>query len=350
MGGCAHSKPMNFSLFFFAAENQQDSAKKYDLLLEGAKFADENGFSGIWIPERHFNSFGGRFPNPSVAAAAVAAVTKNIKIRAGSVVLPLQDPVRVAEEWSMVDHLSSGRVEVGVASGWAPNDFIFFPENYKNRQDVMWENLEIVKGLWRGNPCIRKNGNGEDFQVSIFPRPLQESLPIWVAAAGSEETFRRAGAAGAGLVTNSIFQSLDKLRHNIAVYYDAWEGAGLDPDEASVAYMVHTFVGDNLKFVKNTVRQPLIDYVSYYTDLLAPTQSSLNIDKASNFLSEMVFQRFFKKTGLFGSPEGCAGKVQLLKEIGITEVSCLIDFGVASATVISNLHKILELKNIVSRK
>src|SRR5690606_7202103 len=119
---------MDFSLFYFAAEEAKVGAAKYRLLLEGTKYADNHGFAGIWIPERHFHSFGDQFPNPSVAAAAIAATTKNIRIRSGSVVLPLHDPIRVAEEWSMVDNLSDGRVELSLASGWHPNDFVFFPQ------------------------------------------------------------------------------------------------------------------------------------------------------------------------------------------------------------------------------
>src|SRR5437667_11324855 len=98
---------MDFSLLYFASDEGQDVGNRYRLLLEGAKFADQHGFDAVWTPERHFHAFGGLYPNPSVTSAAVAAVTGRIKIRAGSVVLPLQNPIRVAEEWSVVDNLSS---------------------------------------------------------------------------------------------------------------------------------------------------------------------------------------------------------------------------------------------------
>ena len=82
------------------------------------KFADEHGFHAIWLPERHFNQFGGLFPNPSVIGAALAMVTRNIQIRSGSIVAPLHHPVRIAEEWAVVDQLSGGRVGLSFASGW----------------------------------------------------------------------------------------------------------------------------------------------------------------------------------------------------------------------------------------
>ena len=84
---------MEVSLFFFADEASPVGRNgRYDLLLDCARFADDHGFSAIWTPERHFHRFGGLYPNPAVTGAAIAAVTSRIAIRAGSVVLPLNDP------------------------------------------------------------------------------------------------------------------------------------------------------------------------------------------------------------------------------------------------------------------
>ena len=104
------ARALDFSLFYFASDESAAGTHKYRLLLEGAKFADQNGFSAVWTPERHFHAFGGLYPNPSVTSAAIAAITRSIQIRAGSVVLPLHNPARVAEEWAVVDNLSNGRV------------------------------------------------------------------------------------------------------------------------------------------------------------------------------------------------------------------------------------------------
>src|SRR5712692_3504600 len=111
------TKHMDFSLFYFASADGGESADKYRLLIEGAKFADTHGFAAVWTPERHFHEFGGLYPNPAVTGAALAMITKNIRIRAGSVVSPLHQTIRIAEEWAMVDNLSGGRVDVSFATG-----------------------------------------------------------------------------------------------------------------------------------------------------------------------------------------------------------------------------------------
>src|SRR5947208_4886832 len=144
-------RPLDFSLFYFSADQGEDPTNKYRLLLEGARFADRHGFAAVWTPERHFHRFGGLYPNPSVTAAAIAAITEHVRIRAGSVVLPLHHPARVAEEWAVVDNLSHGRVGISFASGWQPDDFVVAPANYAERKELMYRQIETVRQLWRGD-------------------------------------------------------------------------------------------------------------------------------------------------------------------------------------------------------
>ena len=101
-------KGIGFGLIFFASSEAPHDKDKYRLVMESAKIADRYGFSSIWIPERHFTKDGWLYPNPAVLQAAIARETRQIRLHAGSVVLPLHNPIRVAEEWAMVDNLSNG--------------------------------------------------------------------------------------------------------------------------------------------------------------------------------------------------------------------------------------------------
>jgi hypothetical protein len=190
-------EPMAFGLFYFAADQgKAEPGDAYRLLLDGARFADTHDFSAVWTPERHFHAFGGLYPNPAVTTAAVATITKRVALRAGSVVLPLHNPMRVAEDWSVIDLLSNGRVGLSFASGWHADDFAFMPENYERRREVMVESIETVLKLWRGEKIETKNGQGKTISVSVLPRPIQVAPPIWIASAGSVDTFKLAGRLG----------------------------------------------------------------------------------------------------------------------------------------------------------
>src|ERR1044072_5660454 len=106
----SNSVEMIFSLFYFGSYVESDDQDKYKLLFDTVRFADKHKFQAVWTPERHFDEFGGLFPNPSVMSAALAVTTKNVQIRCGSIVAPLHHPVRIAEDWALIDNLSNGRV------------------------------------------------------------------------------------------------------------------------------------------------------------------------------------------------------------------------------------------------
>jgi natural product biosynthesis luciferase-like monooxygenase protein/amino acid adenylation domain-containing protein/FkbM family methyltransferase len=342
-GDQAQAKAMGFSLFFFASSESAHANDKYRLLLEGAKFADANGFEAVWTPERHFHDFGGLYPNPAVTGAAIATITKNVRLRAGSVVLPLQDPLRIAEEWSVVDNLSGGRVEVSFASGWHANDFVLAPERYTDRREVMFSGIEEVRRLWRGDKLSRTNGKGETIQVGTLPRPVQPELPVWITAAGSPDTFRRAGMAGANLLTHLLGQSIAELGEKIRVYREGRREAGHDPAAGRVALMLHTYVDDDAARVRETVRGPFREYLRSSFDLVLQLAPAAGIDPKNlspedvETMLDFAFERYYGTSGLMGTPEACLETVRTLKAAGVDEVACLVDFGVEEERVLAGL-------------
>ena len=360
------SKPITFSLMYFASDEGEHAEDKYRLLLEGAKFGDTNGFSAVWTPERHFHAFGGLYPNPSVAAAALSTITERIHLRAASVVMPLHHPVRVAEEWALVDNLSRGRVGIAFASGWQPNDFIIrHPERFEDRKQVMLESIDSVRKLWRGETMKATSPLGEEIEVRTLPRPVQAELPFWVTAAGNPETFRAAGKIGANVLTHLLGQTVDEVAEKIRIYREARQEAGhAGPGE--VTLMLHTFVGPDEAVVRETVRGPMKDYLKSAVALVKaaawtfPTfkqkadaagktpQEMFEEEELSpedlDALLEHAFGRYYETSGLFGTPEHCIDMVDRLKGIGVDDIGCLLDYRVPSETVMAHLPYLLQVK------
>ena len=362
-------RAMEMSLFYFASDSGQDPGNRYRLLLEGARFADQEGFSAIWTPERHFHAFGGLYPNPAVAGAAVAAITSRVGIRAGSVVLPLHHPVRVAEEWSVVDNLSGGRVGISVASGWHPDDFLLAPENHAERKEVMFRNIDVVKQLWRGERLSFPGPEGREVEVGIMPRPIQKELPIWVTTAGSVDTYREAGSRGLRILTHLLGQTVEELGEKITAYREAWDAAGHPAGGGHVSLMLHTFVGDNDEAVRDVVREPMKDYLRTSVGLIKNFASAWTAyrrksgkapeaqgdefaqlsDEDMDALLEFSFNRYFEASGLFGSQETCLRMARRLRACGVSEIACLIDFGVETDRVLEHLPLLADLRRELSR-
>jgi natural product biosynthesis luciferase-like monooxygenase protein len=338
---------MKFSIFYFADAAPARDEGLYRLLIDGARFADEHGFEAVWTPERHFHPFGGAYANPSVTGAAVAAITKHVKVRAGSVVAPLHHPLRIAEEWSMVDNLSGGRVGVAFASGWNPVDFAFSPQAYANRARVVAETVDQVRSFWAGEPAVVVDGKGQTRQVQLHPRPVQKELPIWITSTGSRQTFEFAGRVGAGVLTHLIGQDIDELAQKVEVYRRAAVASSAQPN---VVVMLHTLLGTSRENVRSLVRAPMKEYLRSSLDLMSQTAAEDdNLDPATleelvNEVLEQAFERYFAHGGLFGTVQDGWKRVEELCAAGVDEVACLIDFGLPDSTVMEGLRHLQALK------
>lgn len=348
---------MKFSLFYFDGDGSVANSNQYRLLLDSAKYADENGFTSLWTPERHFHAFGGLYPNPAITSTALAMTTKNIQIRSGSTVLPLHHPVRVAEDWSMIDNLSGGRIGLGVASGWTMDEFILSRDPHGARRNVMWRSLETVRKLWRGEKVEFEDGTGRIVETSILPKPIQKELPVWVACS-SVETFMEAGRRGYNVLTSLLGETVEQVAAKITRYHEALEKNGYDIKAYNVTIMVHTFMGSDPEKVKDDVRAPFCAYLKTHYGLLESLAKGMGLDVSLDDFSdddldsllEFGVEGFMQGRALIGTPETCMPFVQSLKEAGVTEIGCLVDFLQDYDAIMGSLPHITELKNLMLKQ
>ncbi len=356
-------RKLDFGLFLWGSDDTR-GADKYRLMLESARYADRHGFRFVSTPERHFHAFGGPFPNPSVTSAAIAAVTEHVQIRAGSCVLPLHHPIRVAEEWAVVDNLSNGRVAISFAAGWQPNDFVIRPDGFADAKGRMFRTIDTVQRLWRGESIEFANPLGQLVPTRTLPRPVQAELPTWITTAGNAETYRLAGESGANLLTHLLGQTVDEVGEKVRVYREAREAAGHDPETGIVTLMLHTYVGENDDDVRELVRAPMKEYLSSSVNLVkgfawafpafkrpgGANATPDDVDLAGlsaeelDAILEHAFERYFETSGLFGTPETCAKMVERVRAAGIDEIACLIDYGVPTERVLASLDGLDEVR------
>jgi natural product biosynthesis luciferase-like monooxygenase protein len=326
---------VDIGLAFFSGDG--DKPRPLDLFVQAAIWADKRGLSALWTPERHFHPFGGAFPDPAVASAAVAGRTSQISLRSGSVVSPIHDIVEIVERWAMVDQLSNGRIGLTFAPGWRAQDFALNPTAFADRYSIMFAQIAEAQRLWAGEPVVRVDGSGAERQIRIFPRPVQTELPIWIACS-SVANMEAAGRIGAGVLTHLVNQSEAQLAAGIRSYR-----ASLPAGRAGhVALMVHTFVDESQDRARSIAREPLRRYLEQFSQLSKFSKSKPLGNQSGNqqMLLDIAAERYLRDKGLIGSPQTCADFLERLAAIGIEEVACLIDFGIDETEVLNGLSHI----------
>ncbi|SCW90728.1 natural product biosynthesis luciferase-like monooxygenase domain-containing protein [Rhizobium mongolense subsp. loessense] len=339
---------VKLSLSFFSNDDRgKPGADNYRLLLDATKFADRNGFEAVWLPERHFHAFGGLFPNPSVLAAALSTVTTKIGLRAGSVVSPLHNPIRIAEEWAVIDNLSNGRVGISFAAGWNANDFILSTTEFEARRERVSSDVDVVRKLWQGDDVIIS-----DRPVKTFPRPMQHSLPIWLTTTGRPESFIAAGRIGANVLTHLRGQELNELPAKIELYRRSRKESGYD-GEGQVTLMMHTYVHeDRVRAIKD-IQQPLMAYLGSSLDLTHASTKRVKHERRNSATAAALrdamlleaCERYMNESGLFGTPQDVIATVEQLDRAGVDEIACLVDFGVDYTNAMASLSLLADIKN-----
>ena len=349
---------MFFSLMFFPSNVAAVNSDVYGLLLQLARLADEANFTGIWTPERHFHPFGGFFPNPSITSAALAVSTKKIQIRAGSLISPLHNTIRIAEDWAMIDNLSKGRAALSFGPGWNINDFSLNPKNYVDRKKLMYEQITVIKKLWAGEKVDMPTPFDKIISLGIYPRPVQGQIPIWITSSGTDETFVEAGRRRCNILTHLIGQNLGQLKRRIELYREAMLAAGAKADEGRVTLMVHTFLEETRDEALAKARAPLKSYLRTaldLTSLAAKNQGIVNKDKTSiqsrtietemqEEVLEIAVERYLNGQSVIGSSKSVIPFVESFSQAGVDELACLVDFGLKDTDVVSSTTKLATLQ------
>ncbi|MFC4008668.1 MupA/Atu3671 family FMN-dependent luciferase-like monooxygenase [Nonomuraea purpurea] len=359
---------MDLSVMFFGADDASAAGRptknadgasvaghtaKYDDIMAITKAADRLGFTAVWTPERHFQQVGQVFPNPALLGAALAVATERIHVRAGSLVLPLHHPLRVAEDWAVVDNLSRGRIGVSVATGWHSKDFVLAPDAFADRRERAWRDVELLRRLWAGEAVEFTDGTGERVAVTSQPRPHSPVLPLWTTTSGSPQTWEAAGRMRTNILGATIGQTREELAEKIRRYRDAYEQAPEQPGtppRGTVTLMAHTYVGVDDEQARRSVGGPLKAYLKSYVAQTAANKGGADgragalTEAQLDTLADFAFQRYLSWGSLLGSAQTCRKSLADLADLGCDEVACFIDFGLGADEVLAGLERLAELR------
>src|SRR6202795_368706 len=212
-------------------------------LLEDIELADQVGLDVFGIGEHHRAEF--LDSAPAVILAAAAARTENIRLTSAVTVLSASDPVRVFQEFATLDLISRGRAEIVAGRGSFVESYPLFGLRLEDYDSLFAEKLDLLLKI-RASTQVHWSGKHRAALTSqaIYPRPLQDPLPIWVGVGGTPESFVRAGMLGLPLMVAIIGGEPERFRQLVDLYREAGRRAGHSPDKLTVGLHLIGFLGD----------------------------------------------------------------------------------------------------------
>jgi probable LLM family oxidoreductase len=268
-------------------------------LVKQIEYADQIGLDVFGIGEHHRREF--LDSAPAVILAAAAARTQRIRLTSAVTVLSAADPVRVFQEFATLDLLSQGRAEMVVGRGSSIEAFPLFGFRLEEYDSLFEEKLDLLLNIrdnehvyWSGKYRPRLDGQG------VYPRPLQNPLPIWRGVGGTPESFVRAGSLGLPLMVAIIGGETRRFRPLIDLYREAGRQAGHSPDKLKVG--IHS-----LGYIAESTQEAVDDFFPGY----AHTMTEIGKERGWPRMTRGSFdaQRNSQGALLVGDPEEVVEKI-----------------------------------------
>ncbi len=302
----------------------------YKNSLEQVRLAESVGFDSAWISEHHFLD-DGYCPSPAVAAAAMAAVTSKIRIGSAGIILPLQNPVRVAEDAAVVDNISNGRFDLGVVLGYRKEEYDGMGVPMIERPSRMEEGLEVLGKALSGEKFSYEGRRFKYENTTVTPKPVQKPVPLYVGAF-EEPAIRRAGRFGLPLLIGPG-RTVSMVRDTLGYYNDEAKKAGKDPDAVEHILLRETFVSpDRNKAIEGGTKY-IIDMYKYYFTLGV---KMFVRGKQLTGLDDPLFEHLAEDRFIIGTPEDCVKEIEMYRDtLGIKYITSRMVFPQAPHDVIS---------------
>jgi natural product biosynthesis luciferase-like monooxygenase protein len=287
--------------------------------------AEGLGFDSIWVNEHHFHQYGGMMPALPTMLAALSQKTQRVRLGTSVVVLPLHNPLQVAEQLAMVDLLSAGRLDFGVGRGFVAHDYEVLGVAYADAQDRLLESLDVIRKAWSEHPFSYHGAYFDFSDVDVWPRPEQRPHPpIWFACSNTPAHFAWVGSQGYNLLTIGYTKPITALAELTRVYRDAFAASHGSSDNAVIATHYHTVVAEDRAEARRIAEDALREHVR----LNRESRSLAKFDSSPTAEPISVERLVDEGRLIAGDPDDCARTLRQVSEMtGATETHCLFQFG-----------------------
>ncbi len=305
----------------FAEELRQgvSQATAFRDTFELADRAEAGGIDCLWLGEIHFTPTRSVISASLQVASAIATRTRRLRVGTAVQVLPLNHPLRIAEEVATLDHISEGRLEFGIGRSGVVRTYDTYGVNYAESQARFREILEIVREAWKGEP-FSYEGQFYRFQnATVAPRPYQVPHPPIRMAATSQETFPAAGRMGLPIFVGLRATEIADLRTELALYRAAWREAG-HPGDPNVYMRIPVYTSTTERGAVEEPRESLLAFIGRQTELVraavgrAGTGASAERRAEAERMAALTYEDILARKVVTGTPAGVVDRLTRLRE------------------------------------
>jgi len=311
----------------------QSEAEAFTTAFEQVDAAERWGLDAIWLAEIHMAPERSVCSVPMTIASAIASRTRNIKIGTGVQVLPLCQPLRLAEDAATVDHISHGRLIFGVGRSGFPRAYEAYGIPYGESPERFAEVLEVVKRAWIEETFSFAGKFNNYENVCIVPKPYHKPHPPIRIAANREDTFISAGRQGYAIFVGARRGTFDEVLPNVRIYREAWKAAG-HPGNGAVYLRAPVYVGDTLEQALNDPQETLMNFYRYLGARLEESANRPGIFdterriEGAQRLQSLTWEEVQRGRAIVGTPEMVADNLASLKdELGLAGILAELNTG-----------------------
>ena len=327
---------MEFGVQFFPSVGpDRKSAEQYwGEALQLTRLAEQLGYANVRTVEHYFHPYGGYSPDPLIFLSAAAAITREIRLITGAVLPVFNNPLKLAGQIGMVDAISKGRVEIGLARAFLPHEFARFGISMDESRARFDEGLEQIRRLLE-EENVTAHGRFHSYEkVTSLPRPTQKPRPpFWIAALSTKDSFENAGRLGHHLMAIPLVGA--HMAELLKVYRESWTTAG-HPGRGRVMLAFHMFCAETKEKAAAAAREPLNIYLKSIVNAASDWMSGVaskdypNYQKMIEIISKESFESQVEKGAAWiGTPDDIRKAVaQYDADVGGFESASLqVNFG-----------------------
>ena len=288
-------------------------------IFEQADQAEALGIDCVWLGEIHFTPTRSVISASLQVASAIASRTRRLRVGTAVQVLPLNHPLRIAEEVATVDHISQGRFEFGIGRSGVVRTYDVYGVAYAESQARFREALDVIRGVWTGEPFSYEGAFYKVKDAIVTPRPFQVPHPPIRMAATSEETFPAAGRMGLPIFVGLRTTETTDLQAELAPYRQAWREAG-HPGEPSVYLRIPVYVSPTAEGAREEPRESMAAFFARQTELARAAVGRAGAGPAdrrrfqAERMASLTYDDILARKVVFGTAPAVVDRVRELRE------------------------------------